>query len=458
MTFRRDAATVSGFVGAAIVMSSPAWSQMTPPPAGAKYTFECSSSVNANYEEVYSILSSDGSTLRVEVDDGIERNWYEKPLYLLNTTIASKQMIRGQESSMFNIPSEFKQLQSLEVGGKYSGYVIERRPRERLEWDYTLSVLGRETVYNRAFGDLKVITLSEARWVNVYSSNLDVRYAPELSFPLSWEYKDSNGAEITCELAAAEGLDGIPVVARPEAPGTVVGSQIAVVKSPQRMRSIVNANVREEPSRAAARIGRLGNGTRISVSGYVDVSGERWYALPLDNGTTGYVFSGVLKEANAPATSPAAAAALAPASKPAVQPAAKPQPAQGATQTAAVRAPAPTPAPAAADTPERLKKLDELRRLDLISEAEYQQKRKDLLGSGKSVGIADQLRQTNAQFRQGKINPEEFVKTRAGILAKINTQDMDAKQGLVLLNDLINERLISEAEYSRKRATMLDAL
>ena len=110
------------------------------------------------------------------------------------------------------------------------------------------------------------------------------------------------------------------------------------------------------------------------------------------------------------------------------------------------------------DKTSRLEKLDELRRLNLISEAEYQQKRQALLGAPGSLDIAAELRQTNTLFRQGKINPEEFVQTRAGILAKINADDMDAKDGLVLLNDLINERLISEAEYSRKRAIMLDAL
>lgn len=451
MSFQRGVLAFSSLVGAAVSISIPAWAEMSPPPVGAKYTFECSSSVNDNYEEVYSIVASDGSTIRVEIDDGIDRNWYEKPLYLLNTTIASRQSIRGQESSMFKIPNEFRQLQSLDIGGKYSGYITERRPKERLDWDYTVSVLGRETVYNRAFGDLKVINLSETRWVNVYSSNLDVRYAPDLSFPMGWEYKDSNGAEVACELAAAEGLASTPVASLTQSNSADQTTQIALVANPQRMRSVANANVREAPSRQAERIGRLGNGTRISVSGYVDVSGERWYALPLDNGTTGYVFSGVLKEA---------ATTVAAAPTPAPKPVAKSQPAKPETQTAVVKpsAPATSPAPSGTNNTERLKRLDELRRLDLISEAEYQQKRQALLGAGQSVGIAEQLRKTNTLFRQGKINPEEFVEARAGILAKINAQDMDAKQGLVLLNDLINERLISEAEYSRKRATMLDAL
>lgn len=452
MNFRPGAAVFfSGTIGAAVLVTYPAWAQMTPPPVGAKYTFECSSSVNPNYEEIYSIVASDGSTLRVEVDDGIDKNWYEKPLYLLNTTIVSKQEIRGQESAMFDVPGEFRELQSLEIGGKYSGYITERRRKERLEWDYTVSVLGRETVYNRAFGDLKIVNLSETRWVNVYSSNLDVRYAPDLRFPLGWVYKDSNGAEVTCELAAAEGLAGIPVAALPADGGSAAKTQVTMIPSPQRMRSVANANVREQPSRQAERIGRLGNGTRISVSGYVDVSGERWYVFPLDNGTTGYVFSGVLTKVKTPAKATVAAAAA-----PAPKPVAKTQPAPAKTQTAVVKAPA--PAPAATNNAERLKKLDELRSLNLISEAEYQQKRQALLGTGRSVSIADQLRQTNTMFRQGKINPEEFVEARAGILAKINAQDMDAKQGLVLLNDLINQRLISEAEYSRKRAVMLDAL
>lgn len=454
MKFQRCTVVCSGVMATLLSLPHMASAQMTPPPVGAKYTFECSSSVNANYEEVYSILASDGTTLRVEVDDGVERNWYEKPLYLLNTTIASRQNIRGQESSMFDIPGEFRELQSLVIGGKYSGYLTERRPKERLEWNYTVSVLGRESVYNRAFGDLKVITLSEARWVNVFSSNLDVQYAPALSFPLGWEYKDSNGAEVICELAAAEGLSATPVAAAQGTAAPAETTQIAVIPGPKRMRSVANANIREEPSRKAERIGRLGNGTRISVAGHVDVSGERWYALPLDNGTTGFVFAGALKDAKASSTQAPSTqtAAAAPAQKAAAK--AKPAP-KPAAQTAAVAKPQ---APVAGDTNARLKKLDELRSLKLISEAEYQSKRQALLGAGKSPGIAAELRKTNTLFRQGKMNPEEFVQARAGILAKINAQDMDAKQGLVLLNDLINERLISEAEYSRKRAIMLDAL
>ena len=431
---------------------------MTPPPVGAKYTFDCSSSVNANYEEVYSVVASDGRTLRIEVDDGIDRNWYEKPLYLLNTTMVSKQSIRGQEAIMFDIPDEFEQLGALSIGGKYSGYVVERRPKERLEWDYTVSVLGRETVYNRAFGDLKVITVNESRWVNVFSSDLDVQYAPDLAFPLSWKYTDSNGAEVECELAAAEGVTAAAVAASSGA-AAAAGTQLAMIASPARMRAVSNANIRERPTRQAPRVGRLGSDARVSVSGYVDVAGERWYAMPLDNGKTGYIFGGLLTEATVRTAAPAPAPSLAPAQP--RQPAAAPAPAvpapkaPAATQTAAV--PKPT---VGGDKTGRLAKLDELRRLNLISEAEYQQKRQALLGAGapRSLDIAAQLRETNSLFRQGKINPEEFVQTRAGILAKINADDMDAKDGLVLLNDLINERLISEAEYSRKRAIMLDAL
>lgn len=452
MLFQRTTAVVSGLLGTAALFSQPAWSQMVLPPVGAKYTYDCSSSVNANYEEVYSVISSSDAMVRIEVSDGIDRNWYEKPLYLLPTTMASKQNIRGQVSSMFDIPSEFEQLRSLSVGGKYSGYVTERRPKERLEWDYTVSVLGRETVYNRAFGDLKIVTINETRWVNVFSSNLDVQYAPDLGFPLSWKYTDSNGAEVECELATAEGVTGA-VASASTAGAAAGGTQLAMVARPARMRAVANANIRQKPSRQAPRVGRLGSDARVSVAGYVDVDGERWYAMPLDNGTTGYIFSGLLKEANAPAAAAAAPPKPKAPAKPAAAPA-KPAPTKpAAAQTAAVAKPA-----VPGDKASRLEKLDELRRLNLISEAEYQQKRQALLGAPQSVDIAEQLRQTNTLFRQGKINPEEFVQARAGILAKINAEDMDAKDGLVLLNDLINERLISEAEYSRKRAIMLDAL
>jgi hypothetical protein len=435
----------SGVIGTAVLMSFPAWGQMPPPPVGAKYTFQCSSSVNSNYEETYSIQSSDGTSVRVEVNDGIDRNWYEKPLYLLNTTMMTEESIRGQVSTMSRIPGTFRQLASLTVGGKYSGYVTERRPNDRFEWHYSVAVSGQETVYNRAFGDLKVVTINESRWVNVFSSKLDVQYAPDLAFPLSWKYNDSNGAEVDCELAAATGI-AVAAVASSGAKSAPAAesTQIVLIPGQARMQALGNTNIRAQPSRQGARIGLLNSGAGISVSGYVEAGGERWYALPLDNGTTGYVFGGLLKEATAPAPAPKAAAA----------------PAAAATKPAAtLKAPAPAAAPAAAtDSTGRLQQLDELLRANLITEAEYQKKRQEVLGTFHSDGVAEQLRDTNRLFRQGKINPEEFVQARADILAKINASDMDAKDGLVLLNELINERLISEAEYSRKRSVMLDAL
>ena len=62
-------------------------------------------------------------------------------------------------------------------------------------------MLGRETLYNRAYGDLKVIAIDEQRYVDTYTSELRSYYAPRFRFPVFWTYKDANESRIECTLA-----------------------------------------------------------------------------------------------------------------------------------------------------------------------------------------------------------------------------------------------------------------
>ena len=62
------------------------------------------------------------------------------------------------------------------------------------------------------------------------------------------------------------------------------------------------------------------------------------------------------------------------------------------------------------------------------------------------------------QYLTGELATEEFIQTRAGVLAKINADEMDPKDALALLKELLDAGLISPTEYDRKRGEMLAAL
>jgi len=87
-------------------------------------------------------------------------------------------------------------------------------------------------------------------------------------------------------------------------------------------RVVTNANVRGQPSSRAERVGQLDAGDRVHVSGRV--KDRNWYRVELSDGTTGFVYGELLREAAA-APSPAPAPKPTPAAKP-VTPAAPPAP------------------------------------------------------------------------------------------------------------------------------------
>jgi formylglycine-generating enzyme required for sulfatase activity len=99
--------------------------------------------------------------------------------------------------------------------------------------------------------------------------------------------------------------------------------------------AVTNANVRGQPSSRAERVGQLSAGERVHVSGRI--KDRNWYRVELSDGTTGFVYGELLREAvtapkaAAPATHTAAPKAApatpkAPSAAPASRPAATPAP------------------------------------------------------------------------------------------------------------------------------------
>lgn len=125
---------------------------------------------------------------------------------------------------------------------------------------------------------------------------------------------------------------------------------------------------------------------------------------------------------------------------------------------AAAPAPAAGAAPAAADAQARLDQLKDLLRRKLISQEEYEIKERQILGTAPGGGIAAELEAANRLFRERQISQDEFVQRRARALAKIAPDQMAPRDGLILLNQLLQSGLISAAEHKAKRELMLAAL
>jgi hypothetical protein len=176
----------------------------------------------------------------------------------------------------------------------------------------------------------------------------------------------------------------------------------------------------------------------------------------------GFVYGALVSNRPSRVTAaPKPAAKTAPALKPA---AAAPAPTKTVTRavpkTAAPKAAAPagaTDRPAVTE-PERLAQLDDLLKSGLITRAEHAAKVAEIRAEQPVGELGQALRAVNRNFRLGKLNPEQFIAERAKILTKINPTDMDPKKGLVLLNQLLRDKLISQTEYGRKRQLMIDAI
>lgn len=377
-----------------------AQAQMSVPRAGAKYAFDCTSAGGASHQELYTVVGNADDVIRVEIEIGRQKNWYEKPYYLSGTTLALRERIGERESSM-NVTDSFKGLAELKIGDKFAAYVTESRPDERPDWNYSVTVVGREVRYNRELGDLNVVALNEERWVNLYQSTLLSHYAPRLAFPVYWLYRDVNGAKEECTLTGAEGYGPAQVAAAPAPPPAPAPAPITAPKP----------MVAPPPAKAVA----------------------------------------------------AAPPAPAPTPKPMVAPA-RPPAAPPPTMTApkAPEASPPKPAAPAGEVPlstaQRLAYLTELRNLGLITQEELLAKQAEIAAERSESPIAEELKQANTLFRLSKITPEQFVARRAEILAKIGPETTPGKEGLTLLSQLLEKKLISRIEFNRKRQEILAAL
>ena len=77
----------------------PSVAQMRAPNVGAIYTFDCKLNDRLSRQERYTIASVNGDVMRVDVDAGSGRNWYEKPYHLSGTTLVLRESIKGRSSS-----------------------------------------------------------------------------------------------------------------------------------------------------------------------------------------------------------------------------------------------------------------------------------------------------------------------------------------------------------------------
>jgi len=441
---------LGGVIAVSVLLGGAAQAQMARPNVGDTFYFNCNVSGGFQYQETYKVTAARQHMVRVEVDNGESKNWYEKPYYFLPTTLTSREKIGNNLSTMTDVPDDFEGLKNLKVGDSFEGWLYEKRPNRRLNWSYKVAIVGSDRFYTKKFGDLEVMVVDEQRFANVYSASLLSYYAPRLRFPVYWKYSDSNKSSVECRMDDAE-----------LAPALVAGTDDTISRdsaaaqsatSPKiEMTTVANVNVRAKPGVSADKVAALPAETRVSVLGSANVSGEMWYQVDLDDGKTGFIY-GPLLTTGAPAQQVASAPAAPPPA--AVAPAAAPPPAAAA----APELPRTRAIGTAAEKSVRFARLEEVFRSGLLSKDEYEEKLAEIKGE-KAVGsVAEQLTGINRNFRAGKLTPEEFIQERAKVLQTISPQTMEVKQGLVLLDQLIEKRLISQTEYGRKRQQMIDGI
>lgn len=206
---------------------------LQPPPAGARYGFICADMSGRVYQEEYRVTSSSNDKVAVEVATGGQTNFYEKPVYAMGTTIATKEKIAGQERGMSNLPSSLAELRNLAPGSSYKPGITERRSGAKpIAWNYSISVLGRELAYHRDFGDLQIVVLNEDRWANLYTSTMQTHLALQLRFPVYWRYRDSNGQGAECRLASATGLGAVLIASLGKPAAVQTASAVAPARPP----------------------------------------------------------------------------------------------------------------------------------------------------------------------------------------------------------------------------------
>ena len=446
----------SAFSALALFASTPALAAMEAPVVGDEYAFDCSLQGGFQYQETYRIAASTGGVVRVNVETGKDSNWYEKPFYLIPTTLATAEKVGGRESKVRRMPDDFEQLRNLTIGTSVNAWVTEDRGTiNNYSWSYKVAVVGNDVYYNRDFGDLDVTILDEQRYTGTYSSKLVTYYAPRLRFPVYWKYTDSNRGEVECQLVTASLNQQIAgagqATPQPAAKPAVATYDVAALPT-RTLQTLTRSNVRTAPTANSDRLTVLPVGTDVRIDGEVATSAGKWYRITLSTGDVGFIFGSLVGE-SAPAPAPTRAAT----SKPATGTSANNS---TSTRTAAVGtiAPAPRASSPAVSKSERLARIEDLYKSGLLTTQEYEAKKAELTAERAVGSLAAELTEVNNKFRRNELTPEAFVKERAKVLARINPNDMDPKQGLVLLNQLLEQKLISQTEYGRKRQLMIDSI
>ena len=319
----------------------------TPAP-GSSFEFRCNLPGTGDFVQRYTVNQVRGKDITVSVTDHRGTHSYTKAHFLSGTTLFTDSQNDGVSANMSGDLDEFDALARLETGWRGSGWITERRDDNKpdLRWHYSVVVSGRETIFNEATGESEVVVVEEERWANLYSSKMYSQIAPDLGFSLFWQYTDSNGVQLRCELAA---------LSRPEAPTL------------------------------AAR----------------------------------------------PQTATQAPAASAPSAR-------------------STRPPSPK---------QKLAVLDDLLARGLITRSEREAKAKELEEAKDTQAdrIFASMAALNRSFRQKRISAEEFIRRRTQILARVNATNMAKKDALELAKNLVDERLISQVEYTRKRIELSEA-
>ena len=107
---------------------------------------------------------------------------------------------------------------------------------------------------------------------------------------------------------------------------------------------------------------------------------------------------------------------------------------------------------------QRINKLRMLRKQELITEAEYASKVREIAGEAGDDSIAGGLSRLAVLQTAGLLSAEEFNAKRREILSTISPAAMEPAEGLVLLEGLLAGGMISQTEATPLRKAFMDAL
>ncbi len=246
---------------------------MKMPAPGSVYKFDCTFGDGTAFTQEYRIEAVNGDRVTVAVRDWQGEHRYSKPYFLTGSTLFNEMKEQNRSSRMEGDLADFSGLSELPVGYKENAWIKEVRRKDdglpkAFNWNYTLTVTGRENVYNRAVGDSEIYVIQEERWVEEYSSKMFTHYAPAQAFPLFWQYEDSNGVALECRLSAVSlaaimtaATKGTPAAS---APDTAVPVTRLPAPRPQRLAVLTPPRGKTPPATVAPRKAKKSTAERIA--------------------------------------------------------------------------------------------------------------------------------------------------------------------------------------------------